>query len=330
MYVLEYKHDSRYLHKYREITPHSGRTLLVAPILSPSNPDKVLGIIRFSNKINKFSKMRKKDVLDYFNDADVELIKNASQYLALNIENYLAEEERKDFISKMSHEFKTPANAIRVTAERTLRKFKNNDISFFRNQFEHYMQSIIGYSDMQIMQVTTNLFMTRPINSYISKYNVCKSSIISIINESIDIVRPIARDHGATFGNIVIEPNFPNIMLNVDKYAFIMVFYNLFTNAIKYRISEESFHVLISGKYNQKELIVYVEDRGIGVVMGEEEHIFNLGVRGKNARQINAEGYGIGLHVVRQIIEAYGGEIRLSHHQNPTVFEIKLPHKLIY
>lgn len=105
--ALEFKHDSRYLHKYKEETPHLGRTLLAVPILSPSNPDKVLGIIRFTNKINRFSKMSRKDVVDYFNDADVELIKNASHYLALNIENYLAEEERKDFISKMPHEFST-------------------------------------------------------------------------------------------------------------------------------------------------------------------------------------------------------------------------------
>lgn len=328
--TLDFMHDSNSLCKYRENTPHRGRTLLVVPILSPSNPDKVLGIIRFTNKINKFSKMCKKDVLDYFNDADVGLIKYVSHYLALIIDNYLAEEERKDFITKMSHELKTPANAIRVTAERTLRKVNENDISFFRNHFEHYMQSIIEYSDLLIMQVTTNLYITKSKISYHStKYNVGKYSIITIIKESINIIRPIARDRGAAFANIEIESDFPDITLNVNKDDFIIIFYNLLTNAIKYRIPKEEFHVLIRAKYSQNGLFIYIEDIGIGVTKGEEDLIFNLGARGKNARRMNAEGYGMGLHVVRLIIESYGGEVKLSHNQDPTVFEIKLPCKLI-
>ena len=325
---LEKNNDIRYLHKYRENTHNHGVTLLAVPILSPSNPDKVLGIIRFTNKINKFSKMCKEDVLDYFNDADVDLIKNASHYLALNIENYLAEEERKDFISKMSHEFKTPANAIRITAERALRKYKLNDILFMQSSFEHYMQSIIDYSALQIMQVSTNLFMSKSNKSNRSKSVVGNYPIVSIIRESIDIVRPIAREHGAMFDNIKIADDFPNVTLRVDNDAFKMVFYNLLTNAIKYRVSEGNFRVLLSARIDYGFLTIKVSDYGIGVDSKDTERIFLLGVRSKNARKINAEGYGIGLHVVRLILDAFNGEIRLSHNQNPTTFEIKLPRKL--
>lgn len=327
--MLEKINDPRYLHKYREKTSHYGMTLLAVPILSPSNPDNVLGIIRFTNKLNKCSEIRGNNVLDYFNDADVELIKNASHYLALNIENYLAEEERKDFISKMSHEFKTPANAIRVTAERALRKFKMNDLRFMETQLEHYMQSIIDFSNLQIMQVTTNLYLTRSISSSRSKYKVGWYSIISILKESIDIIRPIARDHGARFDNIIIDDDFPNVMLRVDKDAFKMVFYNLLSNAIKYRVPEGDFHVLFSAKIDSSYITINVSDYGIGVDSKDAERIFLLGVRCKNARQMNAEGYGIGLYIVKSILYAFGGNIRLSHNQNPTTFEIKLP-KNIY
>lgn len=325
---LEKKDDPRYLHKYREKTHYHGTTLLAIPILCPSNPDKALGIIRFTNKKNKFSKKGRDYVLDYFNDVDVDLIKNASHYLAMIVDNYLSEEERKDFISKMSHEFKTPANAIRVTAERALRKYKMNDTRFMRLQFEHYMQSIVDYTDLQLMQVTTNLFMTKHNRKNRPNYDIGNYSIISIIEESINIIRPIARNHGATFNNIRMADGFPNIKLKVCKNAFKMVFYNLLTNSIKYRVPNTDLQVLFSAEDNSEGLIINVSDSGIGVAPKDAIRIFLLGVRSDNARRINAEGYGIGLLVTKLIIEAFGGEIRLSNYKNPTTFEIKLPRTL--
>ena len=151
----------RYIHKYKEDTNQPIKTLLTVPIIRPSNPDDVLGIIRFTNKINKQSKKEGFPVVDFFNSIDIELIKNALHFLALNIENYLAEEEHRDFISKMSHELKTPANAIKITAARILSKMKDNDEVFMQRLFEPYMTSIIDMATMQLFQVTTNLFLTK-------------------------------------------------------------------------------------------------------------------------------------------------------------------------
>lgn len=323
---LERIRYSRYMHKYKEKTDHIGKTLLAVPILRPSNPKDVMGIIRFTNKINKQSKKEGVPIVDFFNNADVGLIKNALHYLALNVENYLAEEEHRDFISKMSHEFKTPATAIKVTAERALRKQKANDSSFMQSQFEHYMESIIDYSTLQLIQVTTNLFLTKSGKRNISKYNIGSYPIIDIIKESINFVRPIARDKEVRFENIRIEPGFPNITLRIDKEAFIMVFYNLLTNSIKYH--SEDFSVSFTAKDTTDGLVVFVSDTGIGIIEEDASKIFLLGVRSKNARRIDADGYGIGLHVVQLILNTFGGSIRVSNFKKPTTFEIKLPRKL--
>ena len=322
------KNVSQYLPKYKEnVIPH-GITLLTIPILSPSNPDKVLGIVLFVNKINKFSKRTNDYVLDFFNDKDVDLIENAFHYLAMIVENHLSAEDRQDFITKMSHDFKTPTNAIRITAERALRKFKANDSRFMQSQFEHYMQSIIDYTGMQIMQLTTNMFITKPKRNYRSGFNIGNYSIVSIIKESIDSIKSFARECNFLFNKIRIADDFPDIALMVDKNAFKTVFYNLLTNAIKYRVPDGDFQVLFSAKENLDYLIINVSDIGIGVALNDAERIFLLGIRGENARRTNAEGYGIGLYVIKQILEAFGGEIRLSNNQNPTTFEIKLPHTL--
>lgn len=316
----------RYRHKYIEETSHSGKTLLAMPILRPSNPEDVMGIIRFTNKINKQSIIDGKPIVDFFNKADIDLIKNALHYLALNVENYLAEEEHRDFISKMSHEFKTPATAIKATAERALRKQKANDFDFMQSQFEHYMESIIDYSTLQLIQVTTNLFLTKSGKRNISKFNIGRYQIIEIIKESINFVRPIARDKEVRFENICIDSNFPNITLKIDKEAFIMVFYNMLTNAIKYHSND--FNVSFTANDTTDGLMICVSDSGIGILEEDASKIFLLGVRSKNARKIDADGYGIGLHVVQLILNTFGGSIRVSNLKKPTTFEIILPRKL--
>lgn len=323
---LEDFNQPPHLHKYREETDTRGETMLVVPILSTSKSKEVVGIIRFTNKINKQSYRGKEHQLDFFNENDIELIKNAFHYLALNVENYLAEEERKDFITKMSHEYKAPANAIRITAERALRKFMMNDSRFMRSMFTRYMESIIDYSNLQIMQATSNLFLTKLTKNKNAELNIDSHSLKDIINESINIIRPIARDHAVRFDNIRVASDFPNSTLNVDKDAFIMVFYNLLTNAIKY--NKDVFEVNISAEDTPNGLIISVSDQGIGISEADALKIFNLGVRSDSAKKMNAEGYGIGLHVVKLIINTFGGDIRVSNFKNPTTFEIELPRNL--
>ena len=60
----------------------------------------------------------------------------------------------------------------------------------------------------------------------------------------------------------------------------------------------------------------------------DKDRIFLLGVRSENAQKTNSEGYGIGLHVVNQILRDFGGKISVKQCSNPTIFEIKLPHLL--
>ena len=322
---LEQKKDPKYLHKYRENTTHKGETMLAVPIVRSTDKKEVFGIIRFTNKINHLSKIDNHPAIDFFNDTDVELIEDASHYLALNIENYLAEEERRDFISKMSHEFKTPANAIRVSANRIQRK--QSDIIFMGWHFNSYLQDIIDFSELQLMQVRTNLFLTKKFKS--EDFSINNYYIKDIIEESIRIVRPIARDYNVLFDNIHIDENFPKVLIKVDKDTFKIIFYNLLTNAIKYAHPNREFGVLFQAEQKPEGLSIYISDNGIGISINDVERIFLLGVRSNYARKINADGYGIGLYVIKHLVNIYDGTICVSNGINPTTFEIKLPKKII-
>lgn len=318
----EERHNSDYKHKYIENTHHSAKTMMVVPIFRPSNPDEVIGILRFVNKKNHIIP----NVLDYFNDTDVEIMSYASHYIALTIDYFLAEEERNNFISKLSHEFSTPANTIRITADR-LRK-KKNDKAFMDRHFDSYIESIFYLSELQIQQTTTNLYVSKAHIPRSKKYTLSKHSLKEIIFRGKTTVIPIAREMGVRFDNIVIDPNIPIWNLYVDDFAFITVFYNLLTNAIKYR-SNNIFHVNISGRETPDSLIIDVSDYGIGIEEKDMDKIFLTGFRGENASKRSTHGFGIGLSVVKQIINDFGGFIKVANFKTPTKFEISLPKYLL-
>lgn len=72
-------------------------------------------------------------------------------------------------------------------------------------------------------------------------------------------------------------------------------------------------------------LIIEVADNGIGIKPKEQNKIFERGYRSESAIRINASGYGIGLTVIKQIIEDFGGDIKITSYNKPTVFQIKIP-----
>jgi len=319
------ENNPQYLHKSRELTTNQGKTMMVVPIFRPSKTDEVIGILRLVNKKNK----KNGNFLDYFNDTDEKLVNYACKYLALTIDYFLAEEEQHNFISKLSHEFRTPANTIRITSDRLIKNKKNRD--FLNDNFDSYMESIFFSAELQIQQSTTNMYVskTRTRLPKAQRYTVSKHSLKDIINRAKTTVIPIAREMKVTFDSIVINQNLPGWNLYIDDVAFITVFYNLLTNTIKYHNNKYYFHVHISGHETPDSLVINVSDYGLGIDKKDENKIFLMGYRGKNITKKNVTGFGIGLPVIKQIINDFGGKIRVANLKSPTTFEIKLPKYLL-
>ena len=145
---------------------------------------------------------------------------------------------------------------------------------------------------------------------------------------TLNISIPIARKYYVPFQNIYINPKSDKgLTINIDKDAFVSVFYNLFTNAIKYHdpYNFESFYVKTSYWKEDNRVIITVEDNGIGIKPKDHNKIFEKGFRSESAMRINATGYGIGLTVVKQIVEDFGGMIKITNLKSPTIFQIEIP-----
>lgn len=313
--------------KWAEKTFHKAKTSMIIPIKHPANQSEVIGILRFLNKKNKCNPR----FIDYFNEIDLKLVQSYAKSLSLIIYYYSKEEDQVNLISKLAHEFKTPANAIFKSTDRLLDSIKHEDYDLLKKNLEKYLVNISDFSQIQKWQAETTLYSTRK-QQQRTRYKEKNCSLRNILKRSRDIVRPIARQEGVTFDNIEIHhPAGSDIFLQVDEDAFVIVFYNLLSNAIKYHVLDypESFHVDIWYTESDVAVEILVDDYGIGMDKKDKESVFQMGYRGERAMRENATGFGVGLSVVQQIVTDFGGIVNVKSCKNPTSFEILLPKTLI-
>lgn len=324
-----------YVHKYREKTVHFGKTLLVFPILKPSNPEEIIGIIRFTNKINRLA-----PVLDFFTELDLDIVSHGCNLIGLYIENYQSEQVRTAFTKQLGHEMLTPAIAIRGTVSSLIKKWMN--IAFIQKYSNDFLNSILNHSELQIAQATTIEYIRSGEQNIpkSKKYHVTKCDLLNdILIKCKKLVIPIAIDNKLIHDNIYFSGSFPS--LYIDKYAFEPVFFNLLTNAIKYRNIKQpiDFKVNIHCEgfsnfdvpcnIDKKEgYLIRVRDYGIGISSDEVEKIFLLGYRKKGIEKTDVRGLGIGLHVVKAILSDFYCTVWVSNLSNPTEFSIFIPELL--
>lgn len=323
------KREEHYRHrgKWREILKDPAKTAMFVPVCRPSDESDVIGIIRLINKKNYCDN----NVVDFFNDNDVEVIMFISKYLSFVIDYYIKEEEQNDFIARLSHETMSPANAIRKIADRI--RLNYHDKNFLKEYLPQYIQDIMDFSELQKWQATTNKYLWRRywIKSSKKIYNIKQYSLYDILKDSKELVIPIAKENQVNVDNIDIEENIiKTILLRVDRNAFLTLFYNLFTNAIKYhrQTDIEGFYIRVNC-FTDKNISIYVEDNGIGINAKEKDSIFKIGYRGENAIRVSASGTGVGMPVIKQIIEDFGGSIAITSLRKPTIIKIELPGKML-
>lgn len=313
--------------KWKEELQESAKTAMFIPICRPSDECDVIGIVRFVNKKNYCNN----DIVDYFNDNDVDVIMFISKYLSFVIDYYIKEVEQNDFVARLSHETMSPANAIRKTADRIYKNYQNKD--FQKDYLLQYIQDIIDFSELQKWQATTNMYLWRRywVRSSKKGYNIKQCSLYEILKDSKELVAPIAKDNNVNAENIDIDGSIINtILLKVDRDAFVTLFYNLFTNAIKYhdRSDLDRFYIRVSC-FTDKNISICIEDNGIGINAKEKDEIFKIGYRGENAIRVSASGMGVGMPVIKQIVEDFEGTINITSYHNPTIIKIDLPGKLL-
>lgn len=202
---------------------------------------------------------------------------------------------QSDFISNVTHELKTPLTSISMFAESMLLKRVKKE-----SDKDEYLSIILKESD-RLKRMINNILEFSKMEKGKSEYHFADTNLASILKAAIGELNYWFD----TDGFEVLTELDNQISANVDFEKMKQVFENLLNNAIKY--SPQTKKITIRLYVNTDKIRIEIEDRGIGIPEKELSHIFEKFYRINQKESIS--GTGLGLTVVKEIVEAHDGEI---------------------
>jgi two-component system phosphate regulon sensor histidine kinase PhoR len=218
-----------------------------------------------------------------------------------------------DFVSKVSHELRTPLTSIRMFVE-TLR-------------YEHDQQNVATCLD--VLQTETERLGARidrlldwgRMEAGRRVYRCRLEDMGSIVGEALEYFR-VATVGQPRAVEVEASKDLPAVL--VDRGAWVDALVNVLTNAHKYSASPEPVEVRVWSEHGA--VHVSVKDRGIGIALRDHRRVFEKFYRADDRLSRDIEGSGLGLSIVKHVVQAHGGKVALrSALGQGSVFVLSVP-----
>ena len=146
------------------------------------------------------------------------------------------------------------------------------------------------------------------------------------IGSFLDIVSPFLFVLKQSIDFVIKEYDEDMLKMNLDKKLIYIVFQNILSNAIKYTPVGGMVKLQIIKKARKVEILV--SDNGIGIPKNQQKYIFTKLFRADNVRKADTDGTGLGMYIVKMIVDHSGGKITFKSQENKgTTFRVVLPIK---
>lgn len=233
-----------------------------------------------------------------------------------------SERTKTEFFTNISHEFKTPLNVILAIIQLLSMKMNDNEIDVVTyNKYIHMMKQ----NCYRLLRLINNLLDITKIDSGYMELNFKNHDIIKIIEDLTLSVAEYAKNNGIS---IVFDTEIEEKIMCCDEEKIERIMLNLLSNAIKYNKETGKIFVTIYDK--DEYILISVKDTGIGIPEDKLKEIFDRFKQVDTSLHRVSEGSGIGLALVKSIIEKHSGEITVSSlYGEGTEFIIKLPVKVL-
>jgi signal transduction histidine kinase len=223
---------------------------------------------------------------------------------------------QSDFVSAVSHEFRTPLTTVRHLSELLARDRVSTD-----ERRREFYGILLRESD-RLQRLVENLLHFGRLESGALGYRFQPVSLGSLLRDVVQEFRdgtPDATVHLVGEGSLDAVP-----AISADRDVLARVFWNLLDNAVKYSPAGSEVRVELGTAGG--DVVVKVRDRGIGIPAAEHRQIFEKFVRGTAAKAASIQGTGIGLAMAREILRAHGGEIAVESEEGQgSTFIVRLP-----
>jgi signal transduction histidine kinase len=208
---------------------------------------------------------------------------------------------KTEFVNNISHELKTPLTLIRLYGE-TLQRKENLTVKEKKDCYE-----IITKESERLSHLINNVLDFSRIEMGRKEFNFTKGHLQDVIRETLESYRYHLEKKGFTIHSDI-ATDLPE--MNFDGEAIASVLVNLLSNAMKFSPKEKEVTVKLFR--DNGNAVLQVADKGIGISQKEIPKIFQRFYQANNNIASEAKGSGLGLTLVRHIIEAHGGRIEVE------------------
>ena len=220
-----------------------------------------------------------------------------------------------DFVSSVSHEFRTPLAVIYSAGENLADGVAKED-----RQVARYGELIKG-EGKKLSAMVEQILEFAGANSGKRTYNFASTDVSELIRDALDQCQPLIESGGFTVEQSVAD-GLPRI--SADRGALSSAIQNLIANSVKY--SNGSKWIRVEAANGSNSIRISVQDRGLGIAGDELKRVFEPFYRTKEVVDSQISGNGLGLNLVQKIVDAHGGKVRAeSKPGKGSTFTIELP-----
>ena len=235
-------------------------------------------------------------------------------------------EQKSNFVSSVSHELRTPIASVRLMAE----NLAGGKVPEPARQGEYFC--FIVQECRRLSSLIENVLDFSRIEQGRKQYDFEPTNLTALVETTVKLMEPYATEKGVVLKmqTSAIAPATPTTELNVDGRAIQQALVNLIDNAVKHSAKGQTVTVGLESWPDQAAgVTIHVTDHGPGIPAAEHGKIFERFYRLGSELRRETQGVGIGLSVVKHIVLAHGGHVRVeSEVGQGSRFTIELPNKL--
>lgn len=223
---------------------------------------------------------------------------------------------KNDFISNMTHEFKTPISTISLACE----VLNDANIEKSKEKLENYV-NVISEENKRLGTLVESILQTAVLDKGELKLKLEQVDLHQLVSKAIDNVQLLVENKG---GKIITDLKAEKHITMADRVHITNVIYNLLDNAIKYSHNDPMINVRSFS--NENTIRIEIEDNGIGISKENIKKIFDTMYRVPTGNVHDVKGFGLGLSYVKAVTEKHGGTIDVKSTQGKgSTFSISLP-----
>lgn len=225
--------------------------------------------------------------------------------------------QQMEFVASVSHELRTPLAVIRSAGENLADGVVSDPA-----QVQRY-GAVVESEGRRLSDMVERVMRFAGMTSGAKPRAQADVDLAAVLHDAIAASTPDAEERSVT---VTLQPNGTLPAVSGDADALRSAIQNVIGNAIKY--SPAGGAVLVSPREQEGRVEIRVEDRGIGIDAGDLPHVFKPFYRGRRATESQVRGSGIGLSLVRTIVEEHGGGVRIDSRPGAgTIVTIDLPER---